>query len=155
MKSDLWPLISGSGHGLGLQFFFFRLLSFNFRLRRLPSSQTRQFYFFRLRPSFLSDSLLYRAVAAGYHQGERTNTGHYWALVRGMEPGQGAQPGYRRCNDAVCTSGEDLDRGASGLKWADAEASRRVILVALERVDSQRARRSLSEKDNELGRSVQ
>ena len=44
MKSGLWPpnsclrpLISGSGHGLGLQFFFFRLLSFNFRLRRFPA----------------------------------------------------------------------------------------------------------------------
>ena len=98
----------------------------------------------------------YRAVAAGYHEGARTNTGHYWALVRGTEPGPGAQLGYRRCNDAVCTSGEDLDREAArGLKWDDAAASRRVILVALERIDTQRVRKSLSERDNELGRSVQ
>jgi len=97
----------------------------------------------------------YRAVAAGYHEGARANTGHYWALVRGIEPGHGAQLGYRRCNDAVCTSGEDLGREARGLKWDDAAASRRVILVALERVDAQRVRKSLSERDNELGHSVQ
>ena len=95
----------------------------------------------------------YRAVAAGYHEGAHANTGHYWALVRGIEPT--AQLGYRRCDDAVCTSGEDLGREARGLKWDDAAASRRVVLVALERVDTQRARKSLSERDNELGRSVQ
>ncbi len=96
----------------------------------------------------------YRAVAAGYHQGEHTYTGHYWAIVRGIERERGAQPGYRRCNDAVCTSGEDLDREAHGLKWDDAVASRRVALVALERVDTQRIRKSLSERENGLGRSV-
>ncbi len=97
----------------------------------------------------------YRAVAAGYHEGERTSTGHYWALVRGTEPGHGAHPGYRRCNDAVCTSGGDLDRERRGLKWDDPEASRRVIIVALERVDTQRVRKSLSERDNVLAPSVQ
>jgi len=97
----------------------------------------------------------YRAVAAGYHEGERAKNGHYWALVRGTERGHGAQPGYRRCNDAVCTSGEDLGPEARGLKWDNADASRRVILVALERVDSHRVRKSLSEKNNELGPSDQ
>ena len=86
----------------------------------------------------------YRAVAAGYHLGDRANTGHYWALVRGTEPGGAA--GFRRCNDAV-TSGPDLARG---MRWDDADAQRRVALVALERVDGAGVRASRSERLNAL-----
>jgi len=99
----------------------------------------------------------YRAVAAGYHEGDRADTGHYWALVRGTEPARAAvqaRLGYRRCNDAECTSDTRLTRD---LRWDDASvvreaASRRVMIVALERVDTARARKSLSERENELGR---
>ena len=95
----------------------------------------------------------YRAVAAGYHQGQTSHTGHYWTLVRGTEPareGAAAQPGYRRCDDSVCTSGLELARG---FQWEDAVASKRVALVALERVDGPLRRKSLSERVNELALS--
>lgn len=70
----------------------------------------------------------YRAVAAGYHEGQHRSSGHYWALVRGTEPGHGNPLGYRRCNDGACTSSEYLDREAPGLKWDDPTAQRRVVL---------------------------
>ena len=65
----------------------------------------------------------YRAVAAGYHEGARSDNGHFWALVRGMESARGAVPaelGYRRCNDAECTSGKFIQ---SCFKW-DGNVSR-------------------------------
>eukprot|EP00662_Eupelagonemidae_sp_cell21_P047672 gene47672-14585_t len=91
----------------------------------------------------------YRAVAAGYHQGTRSTTGHYWALVRGTEP-HAAGPavnkhvngrwwwsvmvggGYRLCNDSECAAGPGIDPDR---RWEGEAASRRVAIVVLERVD--------------------
>ena len=89
----------------------------------------------------------YRAVAAGYHRGERTNDGHYWAIVRGTEPGGGG--GYRCCNDRAVTSsflGSEAHR-----RWDAPEAEQRVALVALERVSGPGVAASRSEKLNRLG----
>ena len=71
----------------------------------------------------------YRAVAAGYHLGDRASTGHYWALVRGTEPAgaaAAASPGYRRCDDAAVTAGPGLARG---MRWDDDDAHRDTVLI--------------------------
>jgi len=105
------------------------------------------------RPQWRPAIAHYRAVAAGYHLGDRATTGHYWALVRGSEPAA-ACLGYRRCNDAVCTRSTTpcrrFEPGGDSFRWDHADASRRVTLVALERVDGAGVRASLSERLNVL-----
>ncbi len=82
-------------------------------------------------PHWRPETVHYRAVAAGYHRGERATSGHYWAIVRGTEPHAGGQAaeGMRLCNDAFVLADIPADRC-----WTSAAAATRVTWVLLERV---------------------
>ena len=90
-------------------------------------------------PLFLGeDAVRYRVFAALYHLGPETDSGHYWAILRG-------EGGERACaNDAVVTHGARIPRGC---RYGDSDAAARVVLVGLERVAAGAAS-SESERNN-------
>eukprot|EP00660_Eupelagonema_oceanica_P011260 gene11260-5771_t len=89
--------------------------------------------------------VVYRAISAGYHQGDTPHDGHYWALVRGTEPPPVGMT-YRRINDACVTRADDLP---ASLRWESDVSARRVAFVVLERVSpTERRNASHSESAN-------
>lgn len=82
----------------------------------------------------------YRAFTAVYHQGATVNSGHYWTVVRGSD-------GYAVADDGTVLRGDAVPKEQ---RITSATAARRLVLVGLERVDTIGARRTESERGNEL-----